>query len=71
MFVSELADVPDAPVVIFSAHGVSPDVREAAARHLRVIDATCPLVTKVHLEALRFARDGYTWCSWAIATTMK
>src|ERR1035438_2130001 len=46
---------------IFSAHGVAPEVRrEAAARRLEVIDATCPLVTKVHLEAVRFARDGYS-----------
>ena len=60
IFVDELADVPDDSVLIFSAHGVSPAVRaEAAARHLRVIDATCPLVTKVHVEALRYARDGY------------
>jgi 4-hydroxy-3-methylbut-2-enyl diphosphate reductase len=61
IFVSKLAEVPDRSVVIFSAHGVSREVRsEAAARNMRVIDATCPLVTKVHLEALRFARDGYT-----------
>jgi 4-hydroxy-3-methylbut-2-enyl diphosphate reductase len=52
--------VPDGSVLIFSAHGVSPAVRAAAAAaHLRVIDATCPLVTKVHVEALRYARDGY------------
>src|SRR5262245_21598852 len=61
IFVSELADVPDRAVVVFSAHGVSRDVRdEAASRNMRVIDATCQLVTKVHLEALRYARDGYT-----------
>ena len=60
IFVEELAEVPDGSLVIFSAHGVAPAVRaEAAARGLRVIDATCPLVTKVHVEALRFARDGY------------
>jgi 4-hydroxy-3-methylbut-2-enyl diphosphate reductase len=60
IFVDELADVPDGSLVIFSAHGVAPSVRtEAAARRLRVIDATCPLVTKVHVEALRFARDDY------------
>lgn len=59
-FVEELTDVPAGALVIFSAHGVAPAVRkEAAARGLRVIDATCPLVTKVHLEALRYARDGY------------
>ena len=46
---------------IFSAHGVAPEVRrEAKARRLEVIDATCPLVTKVHLEAVQFARDGYS-----------
>jgi 4-hydroxy-3-methylbut-2-enyl diphosphate reductase len=60
IFVDEVDDVPDSGVLIFSAHGVSPAVRAAAAaRHLRVIDATCPLVTKVHVEALRYARDGY------------
>jgi 4-hydroxy-3-methylbut-2-enyl diphosphate reductase len=59
-FVDELAEVPDGATVIFSAHGVSPAVRaDARARGLRVIDATCPLVTKVHLEAIRFARHGY------------
>lgn len=60
VFVDHLADVPTGSTVIFSAHGVSPAVRdEARARGLRIIDATCPLVTKVHLEALRFARDDY------------
>jgi 4-hydroxy-3-methylbut-2-enyl diphosphate reductase len=60
-FVEELSEVPEGARVIFSAHGVSPEVRaEARRRRLEVIDATCPLVTKVHLEALRFARDGYT-----------
>jgi 4-hydroxy-3-methylbut-2-enyl diphosphate reductase len=59
-FVNELSEVPDGSMVVFSAHGVSPAVRaDAAARGLRVIDATCPLVTKVHLEAVRFARMGY------------
>jgi 4-hydroxy-3-methylbut-2-enyl diphosphate reductase len=59
-FVEDLADVPSGSLLIFSAHGVSPAVREEArARALRVVDATCPLVTKVHLEALRFAREGY------------
>jgi len=59
-FVEELDEVPDASTVVFSAHGVSPQVRqEAARRRLRVIDATCPLVTKVHLEAVRFARLGF------------
>ncbi len=59
-FVDEIADVPRGSVVIFSAHGVSPTVRaEARERGLQTIDATCPLVTKVHLEAIRYARDGY------------
>ena len=58
IFVEELAEVPAGAVVIFSAHGVAPDVRsDAAAKNLKVIDATCPLVTKVHLEAIRFARE--------------
>ena len=61
LFVDELDEVPSGARVIFSAHGVSPAVREAAkARGLLVIDATCPLVTKVHLEAIKFARQGYT-----------
>ncbi|MBI4610510.1 MAG: 4-hydroxy-3-methylbut-2-enyl diphosphate reductase [Candidatus Rokubacteria bacterium] len=61
IFVDELDEVPDGATVIFSAHGVSPAVREEARRRgLRVIDATCPLVTKVHLEAVRYAREGYT-----------
>ncbi len=59
IFVEELDEVPAGARVIFSAHGVSPAVREQAQRaRLQVIDATCPLVTKVHLEAVRFARDG-------------
>jgi 4-hydroxy-3-methylbut-2-enyl diphosphate reductase len=59
-FVEDLADVPPGSLLIFSAHGVAPSVRtDAEARGLRVIDATCPLVTKVHLEALKFARDDY------------
>lgn len=61
IFVEELDEVPEGARVIFSAHGVAPAVREQArARNLEVIDATCPLVTKVHLEAARFARLGYT-----------
>ena len=61
IFVEELSEVPEGARVIFSAHGVSPAVREEAEkRHLEVIDATCPLVTKVHLEAVRFARQDYT-----------
>jgi 4-hydroxy-3-methylbut-2-enyl diphosphate reductase len=60
IFVDELADVPSGNLVIFSAHGVAPAVREEAARRrLQVVDATCPLVTKVHLQALRYAREGY------------
>jgi 4-hydroxy-3-methylbut-2-enyl diphosphate reductase len=59
VFVDELDEVPDGATVIFSAHGVSPDVRQRAAlRGLNVIDATCPLVTKVHHEAVRYAREG-------------
>jgi 4-hydroxy-3-methylbut-2-enyl diphosphate reductase len=59
VFVDELQQVPDAAIVIFSAHGVSRAVRgEAARRGLRVFDATCPLVTKVHMEVSRYARDG-------------
>src|SRR5512135_1189689 len=59
IFVDELDEVPDGATVIFSAHGVSPEVRaRAVARGLKVIDATCPLVTKVHHEAVRFAREG-------------
>ena len=61
IFVDEAAEVPEGELLVFSAHGVSPAVRdEAAARELRTIDATCPLVTKVHVEARRFADDGYT-----------
>ncbi len=61
IFVEELEEVPEGARVIFSAHGVSPAVRaQARARNLHVIDATCPLVTKVHLEAVQFARKGYT-----------
>ena len=61
IFVEELEEVPVGARVIFSAHGVSPDVRaQAKERQLQVIDATCPLVTKVHLEAVKFARKGYT-----------
>jgi len=60
-FVEELDEVPPRSWVIYSAHGVAPEVRDAArARGLRTIDATCPLVTKVHLEAIRYARSGYT-----------
>jgi 4-hydroxy-3-methylbut-2-enyl diphosphate reductase len=59
IFVDELDDVPDGATVIFSAHGVSQAVRaQARARHLRVFDATCPLVTKVHIEVARHAKAG-------------
>jgi 4-hydroxy-3-methylbut-2-enyl diphosphate reductase len=59
VFVDSETEIPEGAVCIFSAHGVSPEVRaNASARHLQVIDATCPLVTKVHLEAKRFARTG-------------
>jgi len=61
IFVEEESEVPEGEMVVFSAHGVAPAVHEnAAARQLRTIDATCPLVTKVHVEARRFAADGYT-----------
>lgn len=61
IFVEELRDVPEGARAIFSAHGVSPAVREEAEqRGLQVVDATCPLVTKVHVEARRFAERGYT-----------
>src|SRR5438552_14572283 len=61
VFVDALAEVPRGGTVLYSAHGVAPAIRQAAAqRRLRAIDATCPLVTKVHLEATRFAREGYT-----------
>ncbi len=61
IFVEEETEVPEGKMVVFSAHGVAPAVHEnAAARQLRTIDATCPLVTKVHVEARRFAADGYT-----------
>ncbi len=61
IFVESISEVPEGAVLVFSAHGVPPRVREEAQeRALRVIDATCPLVTKVHLEALRFAREGRT-----------
>jgi 4-hydroxy-3-methylbut-2-en-1-yl diphosphate reductase len=60
IFVDETDEVPEGALVVFSAHGVAPAVHEQARRrNLRTIDATCPLVTKVHAEARRFARDGY------------
>jgi 4-hydroxy-3-methylbut-2-enyl diphosphate reductase len=61
IFVEELHEVPEGARAIFSAHGVAPTVRrEAKERRLEVIDATCPLVTKVHLEAVKFGREGYS-----------
>ncbi|MBI2935867.1 MAG: 4-hydroxy-3-methylbut-2-enyl diphosphate reductase [Chloroflexi bacterium] len=61
IFVDELDEVPEGHLVIFSAHGVSPAVRQQAVqRRLRAIDATCPLVTKVHLEAVKYAGEGHT-----------
>jgi 4-hydroxy-3-methylbut-2-enyl diphosphate reductase len=61
IFVEQETEVPEGETVVFSAHGVAPSVhRNAAARQLKTIDATCPLVTKVHVEARKFAEDGYT-----------
>jgi 4-hydroxy-3-methylbut-2-enyl diphosphate reductase len=61
IFVDSVEEVPNGERVIYSAHGVSPEVRAASKqRGLRVIDATCPLVTKVHVEAVKFAREGYS-----------
>jgi len=61
VFVDDERDIPEGAVTVFSAHGVAPSVHaNASERGLRTIDATCPLVTKVHKEALKFARDGYT-----------
>ncbi len=61
VFVDSVDEVPEGSVLLFSAHGVSPEVREAARRRkLNALDATCPLVTKVHLEAIKYAKEGYT-----------
>lgn len=61
IFVNELDEVPEGARVIYSAHGVSPAVRQRAKdRGLKVVDATCPLVTKVHVEAIKFAKQGYS-----------
>ena len=61
VFVDNLSDIPSGATVLFSAHGVSPEIRQLASeRNLRTIDATCPLVTKVHLEATKYANLGYT-----------
>src|SRR3954465_15199499 len=60
-FVDDISEVPEGATVVYSAHGVSPSIRaDAKRRKLVEIDATCPLVTKVHLEVLRFAKQGYT-----------
>ena len=59
IFVEELSEIPEGSVCIFSAHGIAPEVRvQAKERNLSAIDATCPLVTKIHIEVERFARDG-------------
>src|SRR3954451_22385080 len=61
VFVESLDQVPEGAPLLYSAHGVSPQIREQARlRNLRAIDATCPLVTKVHLEAVKYAQEGYT-----------
>jgi 4-hydroxy-3-methylbut-2-enyl diphosphate reductase len=61
VFVDHLHEVPEGATLLFSAHGVSPEVRQAARdRKLMAIDSTCPLVTKVHLEAIKYAKQGYT-----------
>lgn len=61
VFVDTLEEVPEGSTLLFSAHGVSPEIRKVARdRKLYAIDATCPLVTKVHLEAVRYAKEGYT-----------
>ena len=59
-FVNGVSDVPEGSILLFSAHGVSPEIRQQSKeRKLHTIDATCPLVTKVHIEAVRYARDGF------------
>jgi len=61
VFVDSIADVPEGGTVLYSAHGVSPEIREQSRiRNLRAIDATCPLVTKVHMEAIKYSKEGYT-----------
>jgi 4-hydroxy-3-methylbut-2-enyl diphosphate reductase len=61
VFVDSIDEIPNGACVLYSAHGVAPEIRRASEeRNLRAIDATCPLVTKVHLEAIRFAKEGYT-----------
>jgi len=61
VFIERLTEAPEGSTLLFSAHGVSPEIRQAARdRNLHAIDATCPLVTKVHLEAIKYAKQGYT-----------
>ena len=61
VFVNEIDEIPDGSTVLFSAHGVAPEIRNAAkSKNLHAFDATCPLVTKVHLEAIKYAKEGYT-----------
>ena len=61
IFVDSISDVPEGGTVLYSAHGVSPEIREQSKmRNLRAIDATCPLVTKVHMEAIKYSKEGYT-----------
>lgn len=61
VFVDSIDEVPTGSVLLYSAHGVSPEIRsQARSRNLKAIDATCPLVTKVHLEAIKYAKEGYT-----------
>src|SRR5882757_384234 len=61
MFIEDISQVPPGAVIVYSAHGISPEVRrQSKDRELIEVDATCPLVTKVHMEVLRYARDGYT-----------
>ncbi len=61
VFVDDISEVPAGGTVLYSAHGVSPAIRQASrSRNLRAIDATCPLVTKVHMEAIKYAKEGYT-----------
>src|SRR3954470_4388828 len=60
-FVNDISEVPPGAIVVYSAHGISPEIRrQARERKLVEVDATCPLVTKVHMEVLRYARDGFT-----------
>ena len=61
IFVDRISEVPEGCTVLYSAHGVSPEIRDQSrARNLRAIDATCPLVTKVHMEAIKYSKEGYT-----------